>query len=79
MVGGAVEAEVDGQGDRRPCWVLGAAVEADLCARWLSITCRAVSSLFRGDYDMGEERVTCLVCGFGVELVEDVLGLGFAC
>lgn len=30
VVGGAVEAEVDAKGDRSPCWVLLAAVEADL-------------------------------------------------
>ena len=32
VVGGAVEAEVDAKRDRCPCWVLLAAVEADLLA-----------------------------------------------
>lgn len=30
VVGRAIEAEVDAKGDRGPCWVLLAAVEADL-------------------------------------------------
>lgn len=30
VVGGAIKAEVDAKGDGCPCWVLLAAVEADL-------------------------------------------------
>ena len=66
MVRGAIETEVDTKRDRRPGWILGAAVEAHLSI--LSMCIEKLINLSKAH----------LICWLGLQLLENLLRLGFS-
>lgn len=66
MVRGAIKTEVDTKRDRRPGWIFCAAVEAYLSM--LSLCNREASHAMREAH---------LICWLGLQLLENLLRLGF--
>lgn len=72
MIRGAVEAEIDTEGNRCPCWVLLATIEANLSSRF----CQRYWRSSGGSSQKGSaHRGTNLVCRLGLQLLEELLRL----
>jgi hypothetical protein len=73
VVCGAVEAQVDGEGDRRPCRVLSAAVKAYLHTSTCEHTTHSWRHSIEGRIDVPHTLLAALVFSFAKMFLDSVL------